>query len=131
MPTLRAINLRGREGVELGFLVSDHLDLGGGRALIFSCLLHGLRRRLAGVAAVVADVRDRYLPGALDLFELEASTTLGTELQRQLEPPPRAFLAPSKSAWVVSMALSTLLANAFSGFIRWALTFSTSFLISG
>ena len=77
---LRAINLRRREGIELGLLVPHHLDLRGVGELLFGRLLHRLCRGLAGVPTVVAHIGDCYLSGALYLFELEARATLRAEL---------------------------------------------------
>ena len=116
VPALRAFDLGRRKRVELRLLVPHDLDLGGVGQLLFGGLPHSLGGRLAGVATVVTDIRDVF--GSLDLFQLEPGAALRTELQSQEDPPPRAFLTPSYSSWVVSIALSTLLAKAFSGFIR-------------
>ncbi len=118
MSALRTLDLGGREGVELRLFVPHYLDLGGVGQLFLGGLLHRLGGGFAGVPAVVADIRDGDLSGSLDLFELEPRPALRAELQSQDDPPPRAFLTPSYSSWVVSIALSTLLANAFSGFMR-------------
>lgn len=59
MAALRAFNLRGGKGVELRFLVPDHLDLRSVGQLLFGRLLDGLGRRLAGVSAVIADKGNR------------------------------------------------------------------------
>src|SRR5712692_2963989 len=125
---LRAFDLCGGQGVELGLLVPHDLDLGSVGEFLLGYLHHCVPL-LLGVAAVVADQGHRDLAATFHLLQLKPGAALRTEFQ--LEAPPRAFLTPSKSSLVVSMALSTLLANAFSGLMRWALTLRTSFLISG
>ena len=68
MATLRALDLRGREGVEFRFLVPYDLDLRGVGQLLLCRLLYGLGRRLASISAVVADQRDCDILGPLYLL---------------------------------------------------------------
>ena len=66
--TRRALDRRGREGVEFRILVPYDLDLRGVGQLLLGRLLYGLGRRLAGVSTVVADQRNRGVLRPLDLL---------------------------------------------------------------
>ena len=68
MAALRALDLRGREGVELRLLVPYDLDLRSVGQFLLSRLLYGLGGRLASVSTVVADEGNRNILRPLDLL---------------------------------------------------------------